>query len=362
MLRLICLAVLVCASLPLAAQQKTQPTVLFPSGNYAPQPTAPVPFAEKKPLKPSDTATRFDGPSVMERCIAQCNRSAAQCNADRPSESSCRMAVAPRGKSCDATQNPRSGPIAWRRCSIAPSKAMSIAVNRTSLPACVPVPTSPVPPNERACMTTMLYHAPSTAALVVHWMLIELQVPHVLHPLDFDRREQKSPAYLALNPAGVVPTLVLEGQVMTEAAAIVLHLADLHPQAGLAPPPGTPARAAYYQWMFFCANTLQPAFRAWFYPDEPAGAEQVDAAQAQARQKLEAAWAQVDAHLQAHGPYLLGDTLSAADFLLTMLMRWSRNMPKPTDTWPALHAHAQRMKARPAFRETYRREGLTDWT
>lgn len=176
-------------------------------------------------------------------------------------------------------------------------------------------------------MTTTLYHAPSTAALVVHWMLIELQVPHVLHPLDFDRREQKSPAYLALNPAGVVPTLVLEGQVLTEAAAIVLHLADLHPQAGLAPPPGTPARAAYYQWMFFCANTLQPAYRAWFYPDEPAGAEQVDAAQAQARQKLEAAWAQVNAHLQAHGPYLLGDTLSAADFLLTMLMRWSRNMP-----------------------------------
>ncbi|MCC5096343.1 glutathione S-transferase family protein [Xanthomonas campestris] len=211
-------------------------------------------------------------------------------------------------------------------------------------------------------MTTTLYHAPSTAALVVHWMLIELQVPHVLHPLDFDRREQKSPAYLALNPAGVVPTLVLEGRVLTEAAAIVLHLADLHPQAGLAPPPGTPARAAYYQWMFFCANTVQPAYRAWFYPDEPAGAQQADAAQAQARRKLEAAWAQVDAHLQAHGPYLLGDTLSAADFLLTMLMRWSRNMPKPTDTWPALHAHAQRMKARPAFRETYRREGLTDWT
>ncbi|MBB6573454.1 hypothetical protein [Xanthomonas arboricola] len=106
MLRLVCLAFLVCASLPLAAQQKTQPTVLFPSGNYAPQPTAPVPFAEKKPLKPSDTATRFNGPSAMERCIAQCNRRAAQCAADRPSESSCRMAVAPRGKSCDAIQNP----------------------------------------------------------------------------------------------------------------------------------------------------------------------------------------------------------------------------------------------------------------
>ncbi|MEG8126236.1 glutathione S-transferase family protein [Xanthomonas hortorum pv. gardneri] len=211
-------------------------------------------------------------------------------------------------------------------------------------------------------MTTTLYHSPSTAALVVHWLLIELDVPHVLHPLDFDRAEQKSPEYLALNPAGVVPTLVLEGQVLTEAAAIVLHLADLYPQAGLAPPVGTPARAHYYRWMFFCANTLQPAYRAWFYPSEPAGAAHSDAAQAKAQQKLEAAWTQVDAHLQANGPYLLGQTLSAADFMLTLMMRSSRNMPRPSDTWPALHAHAQRMKARPAFQETYRREGLTDWT
>ncbi|MBB4129450.1 glutathione S-transferase family protein [Xanthomonas sp. 3075] len=211
-------------------------------------------------------------------------------------------------------------------------------------------------------MSNTLYHTPSTAAFVVHWLLIELDMPHVLHALDFERAEQKSADYLALNPAGVVPTLVLDGQVLTEAAAIVLHLADLHPQAGLAPPLGAPERAAYYKWMFFCANTLQPAYRAWFYPGEPAGAEHADAAQAQARHKLEAAWSQVDAHLQATGPYLLGQTLSAADFMLTMLMRWSRNMPRPTDTWPALQAHAQRMKARPAFQETYRREGLTDWT
>ncbi|MCL1553296.1 glutathione S-transferase family protein, partial [Xanthomonas nasturtii] len=95
-------------------------------------------------------------------------------------------------------------------------------------------------------MTTTLYHTPSTAALVVHWLLIELDVPHVLHPLDFERGEQKQPDYLALNPAGVVPTLVLDGQVLTEAAAIVLQLADLHPQAGLAPALGTPERATYY--------------------------------------------------------------------------------------------------------------------
>lgn len=210
-------------------------------------------------------------------------------------------------------------------------------------------------------MAATLYYAPSTAALVVHWLLIELQVPHELQALDLGRREQKSPEYLRLNPAGVVPTLVLDGEVLTESAAIVLHLADLHPQAQLAPVPGTVERARYYRWICFCANTLLPAYRAWFYPDEPAGeAAQVNA-KAYARERIESAWQRVSDHLEAGGPYLLGERLSAADFLLTMLMRWSRNMPRPSDEWPALHAHAQRMKARPAFQETCRREGITDW-
>jgi glutathione S-transferase len=114
--------------------------------------------------------------------------------------------------------------------------------------------------------------------------------------------------------------------------------------------------------MFFCANTLQSAYRAWFYPTEPAGEAHTEAAKTQARAKLEAAWQQVADHLEGNGPYLLGEQKSAADFLLTMLMRWSRNMPRPIDSWPALHAYAQRMKAMPSFREVYAREGLTDWT
>ena len=212
-------------------------------------------------------------------------------------------------------------------------------------------------------MSTVLYGSQSTASLVVHWLLIELGIEHELKMLDFDRREQKSAEYLRLNPAGVVPTLVMDGQVLTEAAAILMHLADLHPQAKLAPAIGTPDRAQYYRWMFFMANTLQPAYRAWFYPDEPAGADHAQAVKERARQGIESAWARVADHLTGQGgPYLLGEHLSAADFLLTMLMRWSRNMPRPSDSWPALQAHAQRMKARPAFREVYARESLSDWT
>jgi glutathione S-transferase len=211
-------------------------------------------------------------------------------------------------------------------------------------------------------MSTTLYYSPSTASLVVHWLLIELGVPHELRKLDFDKREHKAPEYLSINPAGVVPTLVQDGQAITEAAAIVLHLADTHPQAGLAPAPGSPERAQYYRWMFFMANTLQPAYRAWFYPTEPAGEANAEAVRAAARAKIEGAWQQVADHLGSNGPWLLGERRSAADFMLTMLMRWSRNMPRPAHAWPALAAHAQAMKALPSFRETYAREGLTDWT
>ena len=210
-------------------------------------------------------------------------------------------------------------------------------------------------------MSVVLYGSPSTASFVVHWLLIELGIGHELRMLDFDRREQKSPEYLAVNPQGRVPALVIDGQVLTESAAIAMHLADLHPDAGLAPPPGTPARAAYYRWMFFCAYTLMPAYRAWFYPAEPAGEEHVGRVRESSRAAIESAWRQVDDHLSSNGPYLLGDTRSAADFVLTMLMRWSRNMPRPSDRWPALHAHARRMKALPSFAEAYRREGIIDW-
>jgi glutathione S-transferase len=207
-----------------------------------------------------------------------------------------------------------------------------------------------------------LYSSPGTAGLVVHWLLLELEVPHEMRTLNLDAGEHKQPAYLAINPSGVVPALVIDGQPICEAAAIALHLADAHPARGFAPVPGTLERAAYYRWMFYLANTLQPAFRAWFYPTEPAGEAHVEAVKAQARGRIEGAWTLLDAHLASHGPFLLGDKLTTADFMLTMLMRWSRNMPKTATAWPALARLATTMKARPMFKELYAREGLTDWT
>lgn len=206
-----------------------------------------------------------------------------------------------------------------------------------------------------------LYYSPGAASMAVHWLLIELGQPPELRLLDFASREQKSPEYLALNPAGVVPTLVTDGEPMSEAAAILMHLADTHPDAGFAPAPGDPRRRAYYQWMFHLANMVQPQLRTWWYPAEAAGEANTDAALDLAQSRLEAAWTRLDAHLGAHGPYMLGEQVSAVDFYLTMLMRWARGTRRPATDWHHLSAHAQRMKARPSFALVYEREGLSGW-
>ena len=206
-----------------------------------------------------------------------------------------------------------------------------------------------------------LYYAPGAASLAVHWLLIELGVEHRLEKVDLAAGQQRQADYLKLNPSGVVPTLIVDGAPMYECAALLLMLAERHPEAGFAPPPGSRERQIYLQWMLHLANTLQPAFRLWFYPAEAAGTEHAEAAQTKARERIEAAFDRLSAELQATGPYVCGDAISAVDFLATMLMRWSRNMPKPATEWPVLAAYAARMKARPSFRTLYESEGLSEW-
>ncbi|HTE42353.1 MAG TPA: glutathione S-transferase family protein [Steroidobacteraceae bacterium] len=205
-----------------------------------------------------------------------------------------------------------------------------------------------------------LHYSPSTASLAVHWMLLELKVPFELALVDFERKQQKSADYLRLNPSGRVPTLIVDGEPRTETAALLMLLAERHPESRLSPLPGAPERADYLQWMMYFANTVQPAFRAWFYPSEPAGEANIDAAKGQAREQIETAWSRVDSQLAGRS-FIVGDRVTAADFLATMLMRWSRNMPKPATHWPTLAAYAQRTRAMPSYRAMHDAEKLTEW-
>ena len=205
-----------------------------------------------------------------------------------------------------------------------------------------------------------LYYAPGSANLLVHLALLEIGAPHELKRIDLDKGEQRSAAYLAINPNGVVPTLVIDGVPHSEAAALAMLLTERHPEAALAPATGSVERADYLQWMLYLANNLQPLFRQWFYPGDhlPEGADTIKQA---ARAGIEKCWAKIDAHLAAYGPYMLGDTFGMVDLYALMLMRWSRNMPKPATEWPQLAALATRLKARPSWKQVCDTEGLVEW-
>ena len=104
--------------------------------------------------------------------------------------------------------------------------------------------------------------------MAVHLALLELGVPYRLELVDFKRKDQRSEAYLRLNPQGQVPTLVIDGKPYTESAALLMMLADRHPEALLAPSTGAPERNAWYQWQLYQSNVLGANFRCWFYPPD----------------------------------------------------------------------------------------------
>jgi glutathione S-transferase len=205
----------------------------------------------------------------------------------------------------------------------------------------------------------VLYYYPGNASLLPHMALREIGAPFELRLVDRTHGAQKSADYLRLNPNGLIPTLVEGDLVLFEAAAITIHLADQHPQAGLAPAPGTRERAHFYKWMVHLTNTPQAEFRAWFYPWEHVADRAMAVTVMQAAGERLHRMFNVIADQLGDGPWLLGERFSAADLFLLMLVRWGRAMPHPPRDLPPLAAHASRVLERPAVQAALEAEGLS---
>jgi glutathione S-transferase len=208
-----------------------------------------------------------------------------------------------------------------------------------------------------------LHYLPGAASFAVHCMLRELNASFELQLVDRANDGHKSPAYLRLNPNGLIPVLVDGELVMYETAAILLHLADTHPAASLAPPLGSAERAHYYKWMLWLSNTLQATLIHYFYPErcvDEGNAEGTAQVKAHAEAKAVACLKQIDDQLAGHGgPWLLGPHYSAADPLAFMLCRWTRNFShRPAREHPHIAPYLQRMLARPAVQRAFATEGL----
>lgn len=199
-----------------------------------------------------------------------------------------------------------------------------------------------------------LYFTPGTCSLAPHIVLRELGLEAELRRVRLgadaavvaDGRD-----YRELNPLGYVPLLELDdGSLLGEGVAILLHLADLAPRAGLAPAAGTRERAELYRWLTFVSSELHKSFSPWlFHPEYGEQAAQV------ARARIARRFAHVEKHL-AGRDYLLGERFSIADAYLFTIADWARPTKIALEPYPRLAAYLERVRARDSVATALRLE------
>ena len=186
-----------------------------------------------------------------------------------------------------------------------------------------------------------LYWAPRSRSFTALWLMEETGQPYERVLTDITAGAQKTPEYLAINPMGKVPALRDGDATLAEAAAICAYVAERYPEARLAPPPGDPARAKYLYWLFFSPGCIEPAI--------------VQLATKIEMNPVAAGWGEaqrvfdvLDAAV-SKGPWILGDTFSAADVVIGSGLNYAVRMFKMVPPRPSFDAYLDRCAARPAF-------------
>ena len=196
-------------------------------------------------------------------------------------------------------------------------------------------------------MSYIVFGDRRSGAFAVESALAEAGVKYEFHLVSLEKNEQKSPAFLALNPSGKMPALKLpSGEIVTESAAILLTIADRFPQAGLIPPHATFARAEAYRWIAFMASEIYPMVEIVDYPQRfaPDGAE-ADALKVRAIARIRERMLQIEAAVV--GPWLLAHEFSAADIYVAMFSQWSIGKEWRKSHLPKIIALVDALAARP---------------
>ena len=198
-----------------------------------------------------------------------------------------------------------------------------------------------------------LYYTPGTCSLAPHIVAREAGVAVDLVKVDLaTKRTEAGDDYLAVNPKGAVPALVLEdGFVLTEAAVVIQYLADLSPEAGLLPADGTRGRYVAQQWLNYVATELHKGFTPLWHKETPAEMRKI------VKEQLAAKFSYLDQQLASRS-YLTGDSFAAPDAYAFTILGWAKFMAIDLGRWPNLAAYVARIEARPKVREALVAEGL----
>lgn len=202
-----------------------------------------------------------------------------------------------------------------------------------------------------------LYYATGTCSLSPHIVASEAGITLDLERVDIRKIPHVTETgveFATVNPNQYVPALRLDdGSLLTEGVAIVQFLADLKPDAGLAPPAGTSERYRLQSWLTFIATELHKMYSPWlFHPEYGAQAQGV------AREKIAQRLTFVEAHLAGAGPFLLGERFTSADAYLFTIVGWSASTNIDLSAFPHLRSFMERVGARPAARDAMMAQGM----
>lgn len=189
--------------------------------------------------------------------------------------------------------------------------------------------------------TLTFYTNPMSRGRIVRWMLEEVGQPYETVLLEYGTT-MKAPDYLAINPMGKVPAIKHGDTVVTEGAAICAYLADVFPDAGLAPPPGNLLRGPYYRWMFFAAGPVEAAVTAKSLGLLAPADKKAMAGYGSFEETIDALERCMDS-----GPYICGDRFTAADVYVGSQIGWGM-MFNSIDKRPAFVDYFERISSRPA--------------
>ncbi len=182
-----------------------------------------------------------------------------------------------------------------------------------------------------------LYYNPKSRASITKWVLDECQADYELVQIDFEKGEHKSPEFLAINPAGKLPTLQDGDQNIFESVAIGLYLSEKFPEANLAPPVGSPERGRFLSLMVFATSQLEPAMGDVLLNVEPSPYRGwIDFAHCE----------ELIAKEIGEGPYLFGEQLTIADILIGSQFIWKR-MFGADNEHPVIRDYIDRLLQRP---------------
>lgn len=193
----------------------------------------------------------------------------------------------------------------------------------------------------------VLYTNPQSRGRIAVWMLEEIGQPYETVWVDYGPPMKSAPYATTVNPMGKVPALRDGDVVVTETPAICAYLADRYPAAGLAPAPGSTARAAYYRWLFFTAAPLEQATMAralgWQIPEGKGGMVGYGS--------YDTTLATLETALQP-GPYVCGEHFTAADVYLGSALGWGM-LWGTLEKRPVFEAYVGRVTARPAWQRAF---------